>query len=111
VGSGKSTVARMAMGLYPPGEGMVRIDGMDLAQIDLALLRGQIGAALQESVLFTGTVRENILLDRALDDDELLRLARVSGAHEFIGRMANGYDLRLGDRVRACQAVSVRRLP
>jgi ATP-binding cassette subfamily C protein LapB len=98
VGSGKSTVARMAMGLYPPGEGMVRIDGMDLAQIDLALLRGQIGAALQESVLFTGTVRENILLDRALDDDELLRLARVSGAHEFIGRMANGYDLRLGDR-------------
>jgi ATP-binding cassette, subfamily C, bacterial LapB len=98
VGSGKSTVARMAMGLYPPEEGMVRIDGMDLAQIDIAFLRSQIGAALQESVLFTGTVRENIVLDRAIDDDELLRLARVSGAHEFIGRMANGYDLRLADR-------------
>jgi ATP-binding cassette subfamily C protein LapB len=98
VGSGKSTIARMALGLYPPAEGMVRIDGTDLAQIDIAFLRSQIGAALQESVLFTGTVRDNIMLDRAIDDDELLRLSRVSGAHEFIGRMANGYDLKLADR-------------
>lgn len=98
VGSGKSTIARMALGLYPPEEGMVRVDGLDLAQIDIAFLRSQIGAALQESVLFTGTVRENIALDRAIDDDELLRLARLSGAHDFISAMANGYDLRLGDR-------------
>jgi ATP-binding cassette, subfamily C, bacterial LapB len=98
VGSGKSTIARMALGLYPPEEGMVRVDGIDLRQIDLAFLRGQIGAALQDSVLFTGTVRENIVLDRAIPDEELLRLARVAGAHDFIGAMANGYDLRLNDR-------------
>ncbi|WP_206244919.1 type I secretion system permease/ATPase [Novosphingobium terrae] len=98
VGSGKSTIARMALGLYRPEEGMVRVDGTDLAQLDIAFLRSQIGAALQDSVLFTGTVRENIVLDQPIDDDELLRLARISGAHDFIGRMANGYDLRLGDR-------------
>jgi ATP-binding cassette subfamily C protein LapB len=99
VGSGKSTIARLALGLYQPTDGLVQVDGTDLRQMDLAHSRAMIGTALQESVLLTGSIRDNILLDRpGLDDEEMIRAARLSGAHEFIGRIANGYDLLLADR-------------
>ena len=98
IGSGKSTLARLALGLYQPDEGLVRLDGTDLRQLDPVAMRARIGVALQESVLLTGTVRENIALGRDLSDDELLRLTTLSGAHEFMGRMADSYDLRLTDR-------------
>jgi ATP-binding cassette, subfamily C, bacterial LapB len=99
VGSGKSTIARLILGLYPPEEGLVMIDGTDIRQLDPLEMRRYIGAALQESVLLTGTVRENIGLARAhVDDDELLRSAELSGTHSFMGTIANGYDLRLADR-------------
>ncbi|WP_374140343.1 ATP-binding cassette domain-containing protein [Sphingomonas sp.] len=98
VGSGKSTFARLALGLYPPDEGVVMIDGTDIRQFDPGF-RGTIGVSLQESVLFTGTIRENITLGReGIDDDEMLRAATLSGTHDFVGRIANGYDLRLADR-------------
>lgn len=99
VGSGKSTIARLALGLYQPADGLVLIDNTDMRQVDLASVRAQTGAALQESVLLTGTIRENITLDRpGVDDAEMLRVAKITGAHEFVGRIANGYDLRLADR-------------
>lgn len=99
VGSGKSTIARLILGLYPPEDGLVLIDGTDVRQFDPPQLRGQIGAAMQESVLLTGSVRENIALDRpGVDDAELLRVAAISGTHQFMGQIANGYDLRLADR-------------
>lgn len=99
VGSGKSTIARLLLGLYPPEEGLVMLDGTDIRQLDPADLRRHIGAALQESVLLTGTVRENIGLGREhVDDEELLRAADLSGTHSFMGQIANGYDLRLADR-------------
>ena len=98
VGSGKSTVARLILGLYSPSEGAVLIDGTDVRQMHPDDLRSSIGAALQESVLLTGSVRDNIQLDRGLDDDELMRAARLSGTHDFMGGIANGYDLRLSDR-------------
>lgn len=99
VGSGKSTIARMVLGLYPPDEGLVMIDGVDVRQIAPDNLRQHFGAALQESVLLSGTVRENIHLERVdVDEEEVLRAARISGTHDFIGRIANGYDLRLSDR-------------
>lgn len=99
VGSGKSTIARLALGLYQPTDGLVQIDGTDLRQMDLAHVRSMIGTALQESVLLTGSVRENITLDRpGIDDEEMIRAARLSGSHDFIGRIANGYDLVLADR-------------
>lgn len=99
MGSGKSTIARLVLGLYPPADGLVLIDGTDLRQLDPATYRARIGVALQESVLLSGTIRENIVLGRAhVDDAELLRAAQVSGAHDFIGAMANGYDLTLNDR-------------
>jgi ATP-binding cassette subfamily C protein LapB len=99
VGSGKSTIARLILGLYPPEEGLVMIDGTDIRQLDPLEMRRYIGAALQESVLLTGSVRENIGLARGhVDDEELLRASELSGTHSFMGTIANGYDLRLADR-------------
>jgi ATP-binding cassette subfamily C protein LapB len=99
VGSGKSTIARLILGLYPPEEGLVLIDGTDIRQLDPVELRSNIGAALQESVLLTGSVRENIVLARPeVDDEEMLRVTELSGTHAFMGRIANGYDLKLADR-------------
>jgi ATP-binding cassette subfamily C protein LapB len=99
VGSGKSTIARLILGLYPPEEGLVMIDGTDIRQLDPLEMRRYIGAALQESVLLTGSVRENIGLGRGhVDDEELLRASELSGTHQFMGSIANGYDLRLADR-------------
>ncbi|HEX5182782.1 MAG TPA: type I secretion system permease/ATPase [Allosphingosinicella sp.] len=99
VGSGKSTILRLILGLYPPEEGVVMLDGTDIRQLDPVTLRRHVGVALQESVLLTGSIRENIGLGRdAVDDEELLRAATLSGTHSFIGQIANGYDLRLADR-------------
>ncbi|MFN3945035.1 MAG: type I secretion system permease/ATPase [Allosphingosinicella sp.] len=99
VGSGKSTVARMILGLYPPEEGVVMIDGTDIRQIDPEHLRRHVGSTLQESILLTGSIRENIALARGeVDDEELLRVSQISGTHQFLGQIANGYDLKLADR-------------
>jgi ATP-binding cassette, subfamily C, bacterial LapB len=99
VGSGKSTIARMILGLYPPADGLVMIDGTEVRQLNALSLRRHIGSVMQDTVLLSGTVRENIQLDRPhVDDDELLRAAKLSGTHEFMGRIANGYDLVLADR-------------
>jgi ATP-binding cassette subfamily C protein LapB len=99
VGSGKSTIARLVLGLYPPEEGLIMLDGSDIRQLDPSDLRENIGSAMQESVLLTGSVRENIALDRPLvDDAELVRASEISGTHQFMGQIANGYDLKLADR-------------
>ena len=75
------------------------LDGSDIRQLDPSDLRENIGAAMQESVLLTGSVRENIALDRStVDDAELIRAAEISGTHQFMGQIANGYDLKLADR-------------
>jgi len=99
VGSGKSTIARLVLALYPPEEGLIMIDGTDVRQLDPASLRANVGAAMQESVLLTGSVRENIVLGRpGITDEDMVRAAQISGTHEFMGQIANGYDLRLADR-------------
>jgi len=99
VGSGKSTIARLILGLYPPEEGLIMVDGTDIRQLDPTSLRANIGAAMQESVLLTGSVRENIALGRpGIGDEEMVRAAQISGTHQFMGQIANGYDLRLADR-------------
>jgi ATP-binding cassette, subfamily C, bacterial LapB len=99
VGSGKSTIARLVLGLYSPAEGLVLIDGTEVRQLDTVHLRRHIGSVLQDTVLLSGSVRENIVLDRPhVDDEEMLRASRMSGTHEFMGRLANGYELKLADR-------------
>jgi ATP-binding cassette subfamily C protein LapB len=99
VGSGKSTLLRLLIGLYEPQEGLVLLDGTDIRQFDPVALRNQIGVAIQEPVLLSGSVRENILLDRpGHGDEEMLRVSELSGAHGFMGSITNGYDLRLADR-------------
>lgn len=99
VGSGKSTIARLILGLYEPEEGVVMVDGTDVGQLDPASLRSRIGAALQEPVLLSGSVRDNIILDRDhIDDDEMVRASQIAGAHDFLGHISNGYDLNLTDR-------------
>lgn len=98
VGSGKSTIARLALGLYEPSEGVVMIDGTDLRQYDPQSVRKNFGTVLQENVLLTGTIKENIVLGRDVDDDELIRISMIAGVHQFVGQIANGYELRLADR-------------
>ncbi len=99
VGSGKSTLLRLLVGLYEPEEGVILLDGTDTRQFDPIALRNQIGMAIQEPVLLSGSVRENILLDRpGFGDEEMLRVSKLSGSHAFMGQITNGYDLKLADR-------------
>lgn len=99
VGSGKSSIARLLLGLYPPDEGQVLIDGADVRQLHPDDLRANIGAVLQDVTLFSGSIRENVTLnDPALDDAELIRVTRLSGTHDVVGAIENGFDLKLADR-------------
>jgi ATP-binding cassette, subfamily B, bacterial HlyB/CyaB len=98
-GSGKSTVAKLIQRLYVPESGRVLIDGVDLAMVDTAWLRRQIGIVLQDNVLFNRTVRENIALaDPALPIERVVAVAQLAGAHEFILEMPEGYDTVVGER-------------
>jgi ABC-type multidrug transport system fused ATPase/permease subunit len=98
-GSGKSTVLSLLPRFYDPTLGRVLIDGVDIADYKVAALRAQIGFVLQDSVLFPGTIRENIAYGRpGATDEEIAAAARVANADEFIGRMPRGYDTVVGER-------------
>jgi subfamily B ATP-binding cassette protein HlyB/CyaB len=98
-GSGKSTLTKLVQRLFVPERGRVMVDGMDLALIDPAWLRRQIGVVLQENVLFSGTVRENIALtDPGMPMDRVVNAAKLAGAHDFILELPQGYDSVLGER-------------
>src|SRR3546814_4664053 len=97
--SGKSTLAGLLLGLTEPEEGLILLDGTDNRQLDPISLRRKSGSAMQETLLLSGSVRENIVLEReGIDDEEMVRAAELSGTHQFIGQIANGYDRRLADR-------------
>jgi ATP-binding cassette subfamily C protein LapB len=99
IGSGKTTVEKLVLGLYEPDQGAVLIDGTDLRQIDPADLRRNIGCVLQDVVLFHGTVRDNITLGAPFaDDDAVLRAARTAGVLDFVARHPSGFDLNVGER-------------
>ena len=95
-GSGKTTITRLLQGLNPNYEGMIKIDGMDLREIDLHHLRTTIGVVPQENFLFSGTVRENIGMAKPdATFRQIVRAAQLAGAEEFIERMPRGYDTYL----------------
>ena len=92
-GSGKSTLTKLLQGLYPIGQGLIKIDGVDIREIDKAHLRNSIGIVLQENYFFSGTVRENISLTRrSASIEEIIYTAKLAGAHEFIQKLTRGYD-------------------
>jgi ATP-binding cassette subfamily C protein LapB len=99
VGSGKSTVAKLILGLFTPDEGAVLVDRTDLRQVDPTDLRRNVGAILQDSFLFHGTARDNIALGAPNADDEaILEAAMTAGVHEFVRRHPRGYDMMVGER-------------
>lgn len=99
IGSGKTTIEKLILGLYPPDAGSVLVDGAEVRQLDPAALRRGIGHVPQDVMLFSGTVRDNIVIGAPwADDAAVLRAARLGGVSEFIERLPEGYDLRLGER-------------
>jgi subfamily B ATP-binding cassette protein HlyB/CyaB len=97
-GSGKTTITRLLQGLNPEYEGIIKIDGMDLREIEMHHLRSHIGVVPQENFLFRGSVRENIGIARpAATFPEIVRAAQMAGAEEFIERMPRGYDTFLDE--------------
>lgn len=98
-GSGKSTLTKLLQRLYVPESGRVLIDGVDLAQVEPAWLRRQIGVVLQENVLFAGSVRDNIAIANAMaTQEEIEEAAKLAGAHEFIQELPHGYQTQVGER-------------
>lgn len=98
-GSGKSTLTKLLVRLYCPQRGRVLFDGVDIAGVDPASLRRQIGVVQQDNLLFTGTVRDNItLVSPGASPQQVIAAAKLAGAHEFILELPHGYDSMLGER-------------
>lgn len=98
-GSGKSTIAKLIQRLYIAESGKITIDGMDIALMNPNELRRQIGVVLQENFMFNGTVRENIAIHYpTASDEEIFRVAKIAGAHDFIMELQNGYDTIIGEK-------------
>lgn len=98
-GSGKSTLTKLLQRFHVPESGRVKIDGVDLATVDTAWLRRQVGVVLQDSYLFNQSVRDNIaLVDPAMPMDAVIRAAKLAGAHDFIAELPEGYDTLVGER-------------
>jgi subfamily B ATP-binding cassette protein HlyB/CyaB len=98
-GSGKSTLAKLVQRLYVPEKGRVLVDGVDLAMVDIAWLRRQIGVVLQDSTLFNCSIRDNIALaDPAMPMEKVIAAASFAGAHDFILELPDGYDTVVGER-------------
>ncbi|MBV0933162.1 type I secretion system permease/ATPase [Marinobacterium weihaiense] len=99
IGSGKSSIQKLVMGLYQPTAGAIAIDGIDLKQIDPSDLRRSIGYVPQDVMLFAGTVRDNITIGLPqATDKQILRAARMSGVEAFVNQHPLGFDMPVGER-------------
>lgn len=99
IGSGKTTIEKLLLGLYEPSAGSIWIDGIDLQQIDPADLRRDIGYVPQDIVLFHGSLRDNIVFGAPyVDDQAMLRAAEIAGIAEFADRHPKGFDMPVGER-------------
>ena len=111
-GSGKSTLAKLIQRLYVPESGRVLVDGVDLAMVDTAWLRRQIGVVLQENVLFNRSVRDNIALaDPAMPIERVIAAAQLAGAHEFILELPEATTPSSASAAPACRADSASASP
>ncbi len=98
-GSGKSTLINLIPRLYDVLEGSVRFDGIDVRQLDLGFLRDHVGVVTQDTYLFNGTVRENLLYAKPnATQDELVEACKKANIHDFIARQPEGYDTKVGNR-------------
>ncbi len=98
-GAGKSTLTKLLSRLYEPEAGRILIDDYDISKVELYSLRRQIGVVLQDTLLFDGTVQENIALTNAdATPEEIVDAARIACAHEFIMQLPQGYETRVGER-------------
>ena len=96
VGSGKTTLGKLMLGLYEPISGMVTMDGTDIRQIDPAELRHFLGYVPQDIVLFQGTLRDNITMGvNDIDDQNVLHATEMSGVNEFVKKHPSGFDMRV----------------
>ena len=99
MGSGKSTMSKLIAGMIEPTSGAILIDGIDVRQIDPADVRKNIGVMLQDSWLFSGTIRENIQMGyNEYDDEHVLEICKVAGVDDFVGSHPKGYDLEIRER-------------
>ncbi|MBD2729938.1 peptidase domain-containing ABC transporter [Nostoc sp. FACHB-892] len=97
-GSGKTTISKLILGLYPPTEGKILIDGYDITALSLRSLRQQIGVVDQDTFLFGSTIRENISLGHPEASlEEIIEAATQAGAHQFIKELPMGYETQIGE--------------
>jgi ATP-binding cassette subfamily B protein len=98
-GSGKSSLIHLIPRFYDVSRGRVLVDGVDIRELPLDQLRSQVGIAMQEAVLFSGTIRDNIRYGRSdAGDEEVITAARAAQAHDFIQGLPQGYDTMVGQR-------------
>ncbi|MGB9596334.1 MAG: ABC transporter ATP-binding protein, partial [Candidatus Poribacteria bacterium] len=98
-GAGKSTIVNLLVRLYDPQKGEITIDGYDIKKVTLKSLRSQMGMVLQDSFLFSGSVRENIRYGKLdASEKEIIQAAETVNAHKFISQLPAGYDTEVGER-------------
>lgn len=98
-GSGKSSLAKLLVGLYQPDGGSLLVDGVDIRQIDVSEVRHNIGYVAQDIQLLSGTLRDNLISGaRYVDDEMVLQAAELAGVHEFASLHPQGYELQVGER-------------
>jgi ATP-binding cassette subfamily B protein len=110
-GSGKTTLAKLLVGFYPPTDGRIVVDGYDMATIDKAYYRAQVGYVMQSNLLFSGTIAENIASgDEAPDRRRIEEVAKMADAHAFIRKLPLGYEQIVGERGVGLSGGQIQRL-
>ena len=109
-GSGKTTVANLIMGFYKPSSGSIRIDGVDVNEIDISVLSASLSAVLQDPWIFEGTIRENIVYNSNASEERMLEFSKAVGIDGFVSKLPNGYDTVIGEEMHRLPLSQKRRI-